>query len=151
MVGTALFVLPWFRYLGLSFLMLAMPLAYESVRRKINKRVVYVNGTSVDKFDHKTLKFWMQAKAMGSKLVVGFPNKNKTEMILNACATSCVDEVIVEAPEKLDLMFLEKNGIDYVLSMGGNKFVTDEALNRCFEIGTDGVARPSKSAVKKSE
>ncbi|KAL3903800.1 MAG: hypothetical protein SGILL_010309 [Bacillariaceae sp.] len=152
MLGTALFVLPWARYLGLPLLMLAVPLAYESVRRKINQRVLYVNGR-VEKLDHKTLKFWMQAKAMGSKLIIGFAGK-KTDMILNACACSCVDEVVAEAPEKLDLMFLEKQQINYVIATAGESLtVTDEVVNsgRCLEIGEDGVARlfKLKDAAKK--
>jgi phosphatidylglycerophosphate synthase len=152
MLGTALYVLPWARYLGLPLLILAVPLAYESVRRKINQRVLYVNG-KVEKLDHKTLKFWMQAKAMGSKLIIGFAGK-KTDMILNACACSCVDEVVAEAPEKLDLMFLEKQKIDYVIASAGEPLtVTDEVVNagRCLEIGEDGVARlyKLKDAAKK--
>lgn len=152
MVGTALFILPWFRYIGLAFLTLAVPLAYESVRRKITKRVLYVNaGQKLDMLDHKTLKFWMQAKAMGSKLMVGFPEENncdkkKTEMgkIFNALACSCVDEAVAEAPEKLDLMFLEKQKIDYVISKTSEaQFVTDEVVNagRCLQLGEDGIVR----------
>jgi phosphatidylglycerophosphate synthase len=157
MVGTALFVLPWMRYIGLCFLSLAVPLAYESVRRKVHDRVVYVNGTDhSNKFDYRTLKFWMQAKAMGSKLIVGFVDK-KTDMILNACSCSCVDEVVAEAPEKLDLMFLEKHNIHYVMisttttaAAGGGmmppQFVTDEVVNsgRCLQVGDDGIVRQYK-------
>ena len=152
MVGTALLILPWARYVGLAFLTLAVPLAYESVRRKITRRVIYANaGKILDNLDHKTLKFWMQAKAMGSKLIVGFPESNnsdskKTEMgkIFNALACSCVDEAVAEAPEKLDLMFLENQNIDYVISKASEvQFVTDEVVNagRCLQIGEDGVVR----------
>lgn len=152
MVGTAMFILPWCRYLGLAFLLLAVPLAYESVRRKITKRVLYVNaGRKLDMLDHKTLKFWMQARAMSSKLVVGFPEENnsdnkKAEMgkIFNALACSCVDEAVAEAPERLDLMFLEKQNIDFVISKSSeSQFVTDEVVNagRYLQIGDDGVVR----------
>jgi phosphatidylglycerophosphate synthase len=152
MVGTALFILPWFRYFGLAFLFLAVPLAYESVRRKITKRVLYVNaGLKLDLLDHKTLKFWMQAKAMGSRLIVGFPEDNNSEnkkaemgKIFNALACSCVDEAVAEAPERLDLMFLEDQKIDYVISKASEaQFVTDEVVNagRCLQIGEDGVVR----------
>jgi glycerol-3-phosphate cytidylyltransferase-like family protein len=152
MVGTALFILPYLRYVGLTFLVLALPLAYESIRRKVKKRVIYVNGV-VEQFDYKTLKFWMQANSMGSKLIVGIPEQ-KTDMVLNACACSCVDEVIVEAPAKVDLMFLEKQGIDYIISVAGEaKFVTEEVLNadRCLAIGEDGIARPMKAKEEKKE
>eukprot|EP00429_Kryptoperidinium_foliaceum_P002677 CAMPEP_0176022536 /NCGR_PEP_ID=MMETSP0120_2-20121206/10972_1 /TAXON_ID=160619 /ORGANISM="Kryptoperidinium foliaceum, Strain CCMP 1326" /LENGTH=404 /DNA_ID=CAMNT_0017355677 /DNA_START=73 /DNA_END=1287 /DNA_ORIENTATION=- len=153
MVGSALFILPFARYLGLGFLFLAVPLAYESVRRKVNTRVMYVNGSKFDKLDHKVLKFLMQVKGMGSKLIVGFSDK-KTEMILTTCACSCVDEVIAEAPKKLDLMFLEKQGIDYVISsVGDEQFVTDETLDaqRCLTIGEDAIARPLKSKEQKTD
>jgi len=144
MVGTALFILPLTRYVGLLLLTCAVPLAYESVRRKIKKRVIYVSG-NVKRFDHKTLKFWMQAKAMGSMLVVGIPGEKQTDMVLNACASSSVDKVIAEAPAKADLMFLEKQGIDYVVSAAGQtKFVTDEVVNanRVLALGEDNIARP---------
>ena len=104
MVGSALFVLPWLRHAGLLLLFLAVPLAYESVRRKVKRRVIYVDGTDQggNKACHKTLKFWMQARGMGSKLIVGVVGKEKTtDMVLNACACSAVDEVIAEAPEKV--------------------------------------------------
>lgn len=146
MVGTAFFMIPWVRYAGLPFLLLAMPLAYESVRRKVNKRVIYVHHTGP--FDHKTLKFWMQTKAMGSKLVVGVPGEKQTDMVLNACASLSVDEVIVEAPPKVDLLFLDKNQIDFVFASAAQaKFVTDEVINssRCLFISEDGVARPMKA------
>lgn len=158
MVGTALYLLPWVRYVGLALLCLAVPLAYESVRRKVNQRVLYVKGPANGggKFDHRTMKLWMQAKAMCSKLIVGFSTQRdkKTDMILNACACSCVDEVVAEAPDKLDLMFLEKQGIHYVLSIAGEaQFVTDEVVNagRCLVLGDDGVTRllQLKDAAKK--
>lgn len=149
MLGTALFIIPWLRYFGLPLLILALPLAYESVRRKVKKRVIYVNG-AVTPFDHKVLRFWMQAKGMGSKLIVGIPGKNRmTDMVLNACASVSVDEVIAEAPEKADLMFLEKQKIDFVICAPGqpSKFVTDEVINedRCLAVGEDGVARLLKT------
>lgn len=153
MLGSALYILPIARYIGLALLFLAVPLAYESVRRKINSRVMYINGLSIEKLDHKSLKFLMQAKAMGSKLIVGFSEK-KPEMILSICAVSCVDEVIAEAPKKLDLMFLEKEKIDYIItSVGENQFVTDETLGagRCLSIGDDGIARQLKVKEDKTE
>lgn len=146
MVGSAFFILPFTRYLGLLLLFLAVPLAYESVRRKVKKRAIYLVANS-QSFDHKTIKFWMQAKGMGSKLIVGIPGEKRTDMVLNACATTCVDDVICEAPAKADLMFLENQGIDFVvLQTGQSNQVTDEVIsaNRCLAIGDDGVARPIK-------
>lgn len=146
MVGTALFIFGITRYIGLLLLSLALPLAYESVRRKVVTRVIYVSVDSTAKLDHKLIKFWMQVSALGSKLVVGVVgNNNNSDMVLNACAISCVETVIAEAPTKADLMFLEKHRIDFVvMAPGQNKFVTDEVVNanRVLAIGEDGVAHP---------
>ena len=70
MAGTALFIIPVTRYVGLLLLACAVPLAYESVRRKVKTRVIYVQCDKTT-LDHKIIKFWMQSKAMGSKLIVG--------------------------------------------------------------------------------
>ena len=157
MVGTALFILSsWTRYIGLILLWLAVPLAYESVRRKVVQRVIYVAATNNDKqyLDHQTLKFWMQAAAMGSKLVVGVPSMstaNNTDLVLTARAVPCVTTVIAEAPAKADLMFLEKLQIDFVVTSHSQaKLVTDEVVNakRVLAIGEDGVARLVDSKVE---
>lgn len=143
MIGTALYILPFTTYIGLMLLMLAVPLAYESVRRKVKKRVMYVLAD--ESYDHKTLKFWMQAKGMGSKLIVGVSDAKNTDMVLNALGTACVDAVIAEAPAKADLMFLEEHEIDYVLSKASQtQFVTDEVLHtKCsLVIGDDLIVRP---------
>mmetsp|Transcript_12576 Transcript_12576/g.26626 ORF Transcript_12576/g.26626 Transcript_12576/m.26626 type:complete len:403 (-) Transcript_12576:255-1463(-) len=149
MVGSALFVLPWLRHAGLLLLSLAVPLAYESVRRKVKRRVIYVVGTDQGGNDacHKTLKFWMQARGMGSKLIVGVVGKEKTtDMVLNACACSAVDEVIAEAPEKVDMDFITSNGIDYVLCPAGKavNIANDEVVfeKRILQLHDDGIARP---------
>ena len=168
MVGTALYILPYTRYMGLFLLCLAVPLAYESVRRKTTKRVIYVPFSSFSSdtassswlLDHTTLKFWMQARALGSKLVVGIPGDEKNSNnnnctashVLNARAVSSVDEVIVQAPDKADLLFLDQYEIDYCLvpqkmnlksSRGSSKSVTEEVMNcrRCLQMGEDGIVR----------
>lgn len=154
MIGTALFIFPFTTYIGLFLLLLAVPLAYESVRRKVKKRVMYVSASDIQQFDHKTIKFWMQAKGMGSKLIVGVTDPKMKDMILNACSTACVDEVIAEAPAKADLMFLENYDIDYVMCLASqNQFVTDEVLvaNCVLVIGDDGVARPLQPKTDKTE
>ena len=154
MVGSALYVLPWLRYPGLLLLSLAVPLAYESVRRKIKKRVIYVDGADQggNVACHKTLRFWMQARGMGSKLIVGVVGKEKTtDMVLNACACSAVDEVIAEAPEMIDLDFLTTHGIDYVLcSAGKAKDIAHDELveeRRILQLHEDGAARPLETKV----
>jgi glycerol-3-phosphate cytidylyltransferase-like family protein len=147
MVGTALYIIPLTTYLGLVLLFFSVPLAYESVRRKVKKRVIYVHSDGAEAFDHKTIKFWMQAKGMGSKLIVGVTDPKKADMILNACSTACVDEVIADAPVKADRKFLEEYDIDYVLSLSAQtQFVTDEVVRTdcCLVIGDDGIVRPLK-------
>lgn len=146
MVGTTLFILPHLRYLGLAFLFLAVPLAYESVRRKITKRVVFVhyNSTDSSKFDHTTLTLWMQAKTLGSKLVVGVPGNKTSVEFLNASAVSCVDEVLVDAPATISVAFMKKHRLDFYICVAINaKAVPKDVLsaNKCLAIGDDGVAR----------
>lgn len=143
MLGTALYVVPATTYLGLALLALACPLAYESVRRKVKKRVIYVQADET--YDHKTLKFWMQAKGLGSKLIVGVVDAKNTDMVLNALGTACVDAVIAEAPSKADLMFLEAHDVDYVISNSVQlQIVTDEVLHtKCsLAVGDDMIVRP---------
>lgn len=157
MVGTTLFILPFgFRNIGLLLLSSAVPLAYESVRRKITSRVVYVNyeatETDTAALDHKTLKFWKQAKGMGSKLIVGVssaisPEASK-EMILNACASESVHSAVSKAPPKVTTDFLDKIGADYIVCLSGqSSFVSEDVTTakRCLVIGDDGSARPLQS------
>lgn len=94
----------------------------------------------------------MQARALGSHLIVGVVNSDSSnhggaEMAANACSTTCVDEVIADAPAKVDLMFLEKQQVDYVVFAADHQkgtLVTDEviAAGVCIVIGDDNVARP---------
>ncbi len=141
------------RYAGLVLLAAAVPLAYESVRRKINKRTIYVDGTS-DKFDHETLKFWKQAKNLGSKLIVGI-SENNDNMVKNASASESVDSVLLNAPTRVSLKFMEEMGIDFVVCGDiGVKVVTTEITEakRCIVILDDKSATVMESkSVKKSE
>lgn len=150
MVGTSLLILPFARYIGLVFLVAAVPLAYESVRRKIKKRVIYIDGTTTttadtSKFNHETLKFWKQAKNMGSKLIIGIQSKDK-DMIQNACSSESADTIISGAPAKLTFDFLDEHGVDYVILGPGQSsdLVSTEVATakRCLVVGNDGVASP---------
>ena len=114
MFGSAFFILTPFRYLGLLLLTAAVPLAYESVRRKVKRRVIYVSG-DVKNLDHKVLKFWKQAKGLGSKLIVGISSDDK-DAVANASACESVDFVIAKAPAEISKAFLDKMGVDYILS-----------------------------------
>lgn len=144
--GLALSVLPFTSYLGLLFLMLAVPLEYELLREKATKRVLYFIQTGKT-FDHKVLKSWMQMKSLGSKLIVGVPRRDAMDMVMNACASNTVDQVVVEAPTKCDLLFIEKQGIDFViLEPGQNNMVTEEVVNanRVLILGEHGHLRRFK-------
>ena len=155
MVGTALFIIPVMRYVGLVLLAAAVPLAYESVRRKINTRVMYVDGTT-EILDHSVLKFWKQAKGMGSKLVVGISSDNsKTSslMIENARASESVDEVISEAPATVDVDFLDEANCDFVICLEGKCSVSDDIISakRALIIRNDGVAHLLEKKEEKTE
>lgn len=128
--GVALFMLPITRYLGLSLLVVVVPVEYELVRDAGRKRVFYHVETGKS-FDHKTVKIWMQMKSLASKLVVGVPRRDAMDMVMNACASSVVDEVIVEAPTKVDLHFIEKQRIDFVVIVTPvqTSVVTDEVIS----------------------
>lgn len=149
MVGTACFIIPSIRLVGMFFLILALPLAYESVRRKIANRVIFVHYNSSDThFDSALLKFWMQAKSLGSKLIIGISGDDKSADFLNASAVSCVDAVIMETPPKVDVKFLEKHDIDYYVCPAGKTSGAAETVllaKQCLAISEDNVARPVES------
>lgn len=153
MIGTAFYIIYWTRYLGLFILVAALPLSYESLRRKIKKRSIYVDGT-VNGINHETLKFWKQAKNLGSKLIVGIRSSNVV-MIQNACSSESVDSVISCAPVKLSLSYMNEQGIDYVVLGPGQSMesVTTEVASaqRCLLIGSDGTARPLEAKEIKLE
>lgn len=141
--GMALFILPLTRYLGLLLAILAVPLEYELLREQSRKRVLYYIETGKS-FDHHTLKGWMQMKSVSSKLIVGVPRRDAMDMVMNACASNTVDEVVVEAPTKADLLFIEQQGIDFVvLTPGQTNVVTDEVINaeRVLMLGEHGHLR----------
>lgn len=148
MVGTSLFIIPQFRIFGIVFLLLALPLAYESVRRKIQNRIIFIHYTSHENFDHTMLKFWMQAKNLGSKLIVGVPGDTKSTAFRNASSVSCVDAVLAKTPAKVDVKFLELHNINYyVCPAGKSKGASETVLlaKQCLAIGDDDVARVVES------
>lgn len=148
MVGTSLFMLPYLSVLGVAFLFLAVPLAYESVIRKITKRVIYVQYGN--EFNHTTLKFWMLAKSLGSILIVGVPGSTESVEFLNAAASISVDYVIADAPSKVDVPFLRKHSIDYFVT-DNTELASESVLSQkmCLVIGDDGTT--AKAAVFKAE
>lgn len=159
MVGTCLYMLPFVRWIGLLLLMASCPLAYESVRRKVKKRSIYVHLVLEDDsaFNHKTMKFLIQARGLGSKLTVGVSsaspdgdinNKSKTDLtdiILNVCSCSSVNEVIAGAPGKIDQEFMTTHGLDFFVCLPEKQEpASDELLQqqKCLVISEDGTAKP---------
>lgn len=154
MFGTAFFVSSNTKYVGLILLAAAVPLAYESVRRKTKKRVIYVDATN-DNSDHHTLKFWKQAKGLGSKLIVGL-SEEKKDMIEFAKACESVDCVLLDGLQgKLTLEYLDQIGIDYVVCGVGQSVgvVSTEliAAKRCLIIIDENIAKPLESKDVKTE
>lgn len=157
--GTLFFVVPCTRNFGFVLLTLTFPFVYESIQRQLAPRVLYVaidsggnnsssknNKRSSQQIDSQILHLWMQAAAMGTKLVVGIvgTGSNSTEMVLTACAYPYVDSVIVEAPSKADVWFLEKHGIDFVVVDPSQCiYVTSEVIEaqRVVTLCHDNVAR----------
>jgi glycerol-3-phosphate cytidylyltransferase-like family protein len=190
MIGTILFLVSSLtRYIGLIVLVLVVvPCAYESVRRRMIHRVIYVmwddddvdtgchsspppTATRPPVIDHHRLQFWMAAAKMGSQLLVGVSDATRSMMSRGSCCTHhpeqqqqqrmtnsiistirllpCVHAVITGAPTKVDLMFLEKFQIDYVVlkntgsSCCTTQLVTDETIQaqRVLMMGDDGIVR----------
>jgi len=155
MVGTSLFIFPIYRTIGLAFLSVSVPLAYESVRRKISNRIMYVEAND-HVVDHGTQKFWKQVKGLGSKLIVGIPSEKCTSasMVLNASASDSVDYVVTGTPKKVSLEFLDQIGAHYIVcSTAHSTIVTKEVAiaKRCLLIGIDGIVRPMEAKEQKNE
>lgn len=156
MLGTALFTIPPLRYFGTFFLFLAVPLAYESVRRKVTKRVIFVSLTEQEesKYDHNLLKFLMQAKGLGSKLVVGISSSSSGELYENVNATSCVDYImkLTEKQQQIDEAFLDKHGFSFYVCRSSDNVASSSLVEakKCLIIGKDDVARCA-SENKKTE
>lgn len=148
MVGTALLILPQFSTIGLGVLSLSVPLAYESVRRKVVDRVMYVHAMG-NVGDYKTQRLWKQAKGLGSHLIVGVPSgDDSVSTLLNVSASDSVDYVMRSAPKKISLEFLDAIGADYMvcLSTSTPVITKDVAIaQRCLVIGDDFVARPMEA------
>jgi len=96
----------------------AVPLAYKSVRRKIKKWVIYVDSTCKS-IDHEILKFWKQARGLGSKLIIGVSEDSK-DMVKNVSTCKSVDFVLLNAPTKLSLVDMDKIGVDFAVCGVGN-------------------------------
>jgi hypothetical protein len=157
MFGTMFFLLSIYtRYVGLLFLILAVPLSYESIRSIMKRYIVYVTWDSSNNrqnqisVDHPTLTFWSQVSGLGShQLIVGIPSKTKQSDKIAKLVRDIhyVHAVIVDAPTKIDLIFLEQVQIDYVMvndSRQIDKYVTDEVLRAkrvCIIDGDDGIVR----------
>jgi len=114
MLGTAFFIIPGTRFIGFMLLVPAIPLAYESVRRKIIPRVILVTYDNSAPFDAGMIEFWLKAKTLGSKLIVGVNSNTADDIkVRNASSISVVDEIMFSVPNQVSTKFLEDNEIDY--------------------------------------
>lgn len=139
MVGTSLFMLPYVHVLGVFSLFLAVPLSYESVRRKVVERTVYVFSDDAVAFDHSVLTFWSRARGLGSRLVVGVPGGADSTAFRNAAAHKDVDAVVPDAPRRTDLPYLRRHGADFFVTTDAS--TATEAVvsaNMCLVVGPDG-------------
>uniref|UniRef100_A0A7S2WIP7 Uncharacterized protein n=1 Tax=Eucampia antarctica TaxID=49252 RepID=A0A7S2WIP7_9STRA len=94
-----------------------------------------------ENLDHNIHKRWAQAKAMGSKLLVGISDGEKTsDMVLNACSVDKIDAVIAGAPTKIALTFIAKYRIGLVVCRTRQSIDTNDAISRkkCLMISDDG-------------
>ncbi len=110
------------------------------------KRVIYADGTC-ERIDHEILKFWKQARGLGSKLIIGV-SEDSEDMVKNASACESVDFVLLNAPTKLSLADMDKIGVDFAVCGVGNSasVMTTEivAAQRCLIIVDDKTAFPAK-------
>lgn len=114
MLGTAFFIIPYLRFIGFMLLVPAIPLAYESVRRKIIPRVILVTYDDSAQFDAQMIEFWLKAKTLGSKLIVGVKSDTTNDIkVRNASSISVVDEIMVKIPDQVSSEFLNENEIDF--------------------------------------
>lgn len=169
-VGTAFFILPMTRSLGVFFFIISLPLLYTLLYQSVCTSIVangyttvsctiyvsYYNSIRQQKhINANVLQFWYHAKALGgwgSRLVVGVPRSGCADAVLDTCAVSCVDDVLLldndDAPDKIDKKFLREWGIDYVALRDDKadvwrKVVDVDVCNdgRCILFGKDGMTR----------
>jgi phosphatidylglycerophosphate synthase len=123
MFGSALLLIPFTYYVGLFILFLSWPLAVESVRRKLQVRVVYVTCDQAPLRESQML-FLEKAKSLGTKLVVGIETKSKDgtdyeqrrrEILMLPYVDACIDA----APplSLIDLAWMEKSQVDKIVVM----------------------------------
>ena len=119
--GSAFLLMPLTYYFGLFLLVLSWPLAMESLRRKLQVRVVYVTCDQAP-LTEENLLFLEMAKSLGSKLVVGIEQKSKDgtdyeqrrrETLMLPYVDACIDA----APplSLIDLAWMEKSQVDKIV------------------------------------
>ena len=119
--GSAFLMVPLTYYIGILILMLSWPLAIESVRRKLEKKVIYVT-CDASPLSEQYLLFLQQAKSLGSTLIVGIESKSKdgTDYEQRRREVLClfyVDACIDAAPtlKDIDVDWMSKSGIDKIV------------------------------------
>ncbi len=121
MVGSSLLVFHWLiPYVGLFVLVVSELLAFESIRRKLRRRVVYVM-CSTSPMNFETVRFFQQARSLGTALVVGLTTESdddttykqrREEVLLLSSVTACIDDA--PRADEVDLEWVEKARIDYI-------------------------------------
>ena len=119
--GSAFLMVPLTYYIGILILMLSWPLAIESVRRKLEKKVIYVT-CDASPLSEQYLLFLQQAKSLGSTLIVGIESKSKdgTDYEQRRREVLClfyVDACIDAAPtlKDIDVDWMSTSGIDKIV------------------------------------
>jgi phosphatidylglycerophosphate synthase len=123
MIGTAMYCIYYVRYLGLLLLMAALPLAYESIRRKIIPRVMFVlydtstlSSSNNNQINVSNIQVWSSIKALGSELVVGIPHGTPDQCIVHAQSCPAVDRVLVNVPSLPTILLMQQHQLDYYVA-----------------------------------
>ena len=116
--GSALLLVPWTYYLGVMLLLVAWPLSFDSVRRHMQMKIIYVSCDQ-SPLTEEGLLFFQRAKALGTKLIVGMESKSKDgsdyeQRRRQVLMLSCVDACIDAAPplSSIDSVWMEKCQLD---------------------------------------
>ncbi|GMH98165.1 hypothetical protein TrST_g6761 [Triparma strigata] len=131
------------RILGLFVLNLAVPMAYESVSRKVKKRVILLGIEEKENNLKANLKLINSVTNICSQLWVVCSPSSVFELVKG------VDATIAELPETVNADYLDDIGADfYLVEEGGARAGKVDAdvfkAGRCIVVGKDGKGRISR-------
>jgi phosphatidylglycerophosphate synthase len=118
MFGSAFLLLPFTHYFGVVLLLVAWPLAFESVKRKMERRVIYVTCDE-SPLNELNIEFFQRARSLGSKLVVGIESKSKDgtgyeerrrQVLLLSSVDACID--VAPPLSSITLAWMMESGVD---------------------------------------